>query len=464
MSTWFVTPAMYRALAVIVFGVGIGLSTGRADLVLLAAPIAFSLLVALGSMRHWPRRRPDSHPRADSRVGDTIVSGSRVPVRTRLSGLDDAELVTVRLPDTTERPTGLTKVVPGDGAEKVIDVDVDSRSWGTTRIARPDLLVAGPDGLMTTAPVAGRELVELVLPAAPRQRPLPLPPIDGGWAGAHLSRRPGQGNDLVDLRDFVAGDRMRAVHWRAYARLGKLYTRRTLSDADADITLCLDLRTNLAPRVPPPPMGWVNTALANLRDTVQLLRDRRSERAGGPGTRERLDALERSRYGSLDHTARAAAAIAATQIGVGDRIGVLSVTGDRRPIRSGGGNRHLQRIRYELATMRVSPLRLVPPANWNLRPGAIVLLLSPLADDEIVEAARAVRGRGHQLIVVDTLPRDAIVSAATAPQLDHLRVLNVQRELRIDHLKRHGIPVLHWADGHIETQLAAAIRLTRTRR
>nr|WP_281361879.1 DUF58 domain-containing protein [Nakamurella aerolata] len=419
-------------------------------------------------MRHWPKRRPVSDPHADSEVGDAIVSGSRVRVRTTLTGLDDAELVTVRLPDTTERPTGLTKVIAGaDGAtggSKVVDVDVDSRSWGTTRIARPDLLAAGPDGLLATAPVTGRELVELVLPAAPRQRPLPLPPIDGGWAGAHLSRRPGQGNDLVDLRDFVAGDRMRAVHWRAYARLGKLYTRRTLSDADAELTLCLDLRTNLAPRVPPPPIGWVNRMAASLQETIQLLRDRRSERAGGPGTKERLDARERARYGSLDHTARAAAAIAATQIGAGDRVGMLSVTGDRRPIRSGGGNRHLQRIRYELATMRVSPLRLTPAANWHLRPGAIVLLLSPLNDDDIVEAARAVRGRGHQLIVVDTLPRDEIVRAATAPQLDHLRVVNVQRELRIDHLKRHGIPVLHWADGHIETQLAAAIRLTRTRR
>lgn len=458
---WAPTVAFYRAAAIVVFGVGIGLATGRADLVALGAPVALGLLLALLGRQLRPDKMTE--PKAATAVGAGIVSGSRVGIKAMLDGLADAELVTVLLPDTTARPTGLSRTIAG-GANRDLQTSVDSRSWGPTMLARPDMVAMSPDGLFIAGPAAAPETWELVLPAVPRIQPLQLPPINGGWAGAHTSRRPGQGSDLVDLRDYAAGDRMRSVHWRAYARLGKMYTRRTLSDADADLTICLDVRHNIGPKIPVPPVLLVDRAVKSIAESIQLFKDARSARAGGPGTRDRLDSVQRSRYSSLDHTVHAAGAVASAQLGVGDRVGVMSVTSDLRALRPGTGTRHLQRIRYLLAGLTSSSHRMTPVAYWGLRPGAVVVLCSPLADDQAAQAAVDCHSRGHQVLVIDTLPATQILRGAIGTDAEHLRVLSIQRELRIELIRRSGIPVLSWESGSIDLELAMALKVSRARR
>jgi uncharacterized protein (DUF58 family) len=457
---WRRTAAFYRGLALVVFAVGMGLAAGRADRVILGGPVA---LLTLKAMLVRPTRSSVmATPSASASVPGTLVSRSTVGVTTDLESLADAEFATVLLPDSTARPTGSSRTVPATASRLVSTLD--SRSWGPTMLARPDLLAVGPDGLTTVGPIAAEEVWELVLPAVQAIAPLALPPINGGWAGAHLSRRPGQGNDLVDLREYAPGDRMRSVHWRAYARLGKLYTRRTLSDADVDLMICLDVRNNIGPRQPLPPATMIDRMLASIADAIQLIRDARSERSGGPGTRGRLDALERAGYSSLDHAVHAATAIGSAQLGVGDRVGVMTVSTDRRQIRPGSGTRHLQRIRYFLATVRTSTRRMTPVAYWGLRPGTVVILCTPLDDDAAATAAADCAARGHQVVVIDTLPGEQIRRAARGADRDHLRILTVQRELRLESLRRAGIPVLNWEGGSIELELGRMLKALRGRR
>jgi len=458
---WTATDAFYRALALVVFTVGLGVSTGRADLVVLGAPVALALILAAPA-RPW---RPDGMrlPTAQASVRDEVVSGSSVTISSRVGGLVDAELVTVLQPTTTARPTGLARTVAG-GAERDLQARVATRSWGPTIIARPDVLAIGPDGLFLAGPVPAPELKELVLPSVASLSPLQFPPINGGWAGAHLSRRPGQGSDLVDLREYAPGDRMRSVHWRAYARLGKLYTRRTLSDADADVMICLDVRHNLGPRLPAPPTTMLQRLSSAIKENLQLMRDARSARGGGPGHQDRLDAADRARHSSLDHAIHAAAAIASAQLGVGDRVGVMTISTDRRSLRPGTGSRHLQRIRYFLARSTTTAQRMVPVMYWGLRPGAVVVLCTALVDDSAGQAALDCASRGHRVLVVDTLPQQGILRSVTAPDLEHVRLLTLQRELRIETIRRSGVPVLSWESGNIEYELATALRIGRSRR
>lgn len=458
---WSRTPAFYRAIAIVVLGLGLGVSAGRPDLVVMVAPVALLLTGALVARPQRVEQMAD--PSAGAAVAAGIVAGASVGVRTRMDDLVDAELATVRLPDTTARPTGAARTVAG-GADLDLQTMVETRSWGPTMIARPDLMSIGPDGLFVAGPIPADEVWELVLPGIPVQAPLPLPPINGGWAGTHLSRRPGQGSDLIDLRDYAPGDRMRSVHWRAFARRGKLYTRRTLSDADADLVLCLDVRQNIGPRLPAPPTTAWQRLTAGLAEGVQGWRDLRSQRAGGPGRRERLDAQERARYSSLDQTVRAATAIASAQLGVGDRVGVMTTGVDRTALRPGTGTRQLQRIRYYLARMVSTTQRMVPVAYWGLRPGAVVILCSPLVDDQAAQAAADCAARGHRVVVVDTLPQQEIVRAAVGRDADHLRLLVLQREIRLEIVRRAGIPVLGWEKGRIDVELAVALKATRDRR
>jgi hypothetical protein len=81
-----------------------------------------------------------------------------------------------------------------------------------------------------------------------------------------------------------------------------------------------------------------------------------------------------------------------------------------------------------------------------------------------VEAALDCQARGHQVVVIDVLPLAGLLRAATGNDADHLRILAVERELRLDRLRGSGIPVLSWDSGDISLQMATSIRVMRSRR
>ena len=382
-----------------------------------------------------------------------------------MAGADGVEFVAVAQPVLDAGPLGGMAVLPGGPPEVSTSARFRTRHWGPTEVARPDLLGVGPDGVYLAGPVRrGRPITELVLPAVEAIAPLVLPPITGGWAGAHLSRRPGQGSDLVDLREFAPGDRLRSIHWRAYARHQRLYTRRTLSDADAEIMICLDLSAIMLPRPNRAPSGWLATTTAHLVAGIKRWQEHRAVRRGDQEALRRIESDRRLRASSLDLTIAAAAAIASAHLGQGDRVGLVTAAVPRRLVRPGTGNRQLQRIRHQLALLDVRRSRLADVSWWGLRPGQVVVFCSPMTEGRQVEAALDCQARGHQVVVIDVLPLAGLLRAATGNDADHLRILAVERELRLDRLRGSGIPVLSWDSGDISLQMATSIRVMRSRR
>ena len=45
------------------------------------------------------------------------------------------------------------------------------------------------------------------------------------YPGERLARRKGLGGEFYELRPYAPGDEVRRVHWRAYAKTGRLFTR-----------------------------------------------------------------------------------------------------------------------------------------------------------------------------------------------------------------------------------------------
>ncbi|TBH20694.1 DUF58 domain-containing protein [Thermus thermamylovorans] len=45
------------------------------------------------------------------------------------------------------------------------------------------------------------------------------------YPGERVARRKGLGGEFYELRPYASGDEVRRVHWRAYAKTGRLYTR-----------------------------------------------------------------------------------------------------------------------------------------------------------------------------------------------------------------------------------------------
>ncbi len=241
---WRPTAALYRAVGFPTLAIGLGIVFGRPDLAVLGIPAALGLVLAL-SVRQ-PLRT--DLPVARSRTEGDVFGNRPTAVTTDVDGLQGVQLLTVRTPDATGDPGAGATTVAG-GIDTAVITLTKAEPWGEMLLSRPDLLAASADGLYLAGPLIGPELHATVVPSVEKVGGLELPPILGGWAGEHRSRRPGQGGDLIDLREFAPGDRLRSIHWRAYARHQKLFVRRTQSDADTEFVLCLDTRYEILPKV-----------------------------------------------------------------------------------------------------------------------------------------------------------------------------------------------------------------------
>ena len=62
-----------------------------------------------------------------------------------------------------------------------------------------------------------------------------------GLVGGHnTSRFAGSGQEFLDHRQFHHGDDLRAVNWRAYLRLEKLFLKLFLAEEDLSVYVLLD--------------------------------------------------------------------------------------------------------------------------------------------------------------------------------------------------------------------------------
>ena len=462
-SWWRPTAALYRAVAFAALALGSGIVLGRPDVAVLGIPIALALVLAL-SVGQPIGAAP---PTATARVEGPVLGDRPVALALELDETPGVQLVSVRTPDAAGNPGGeVTTMAGGSPDHGGALVFTKAAPWGDMLLTRPDLVAAGPDALYIAGPVPGVELRIAVPPAVEKVDGFELPPIMGGWAGEHRSRRPGQGGDLVDLREFAPGDRLRSIHWRAYARHQKLFVRRTQSDADTEFVLCLDTRHEIVPKPRPPASDWYRYQLKTLRRIARL----RRFLTGLVRIAQPLDGPDPARPpSSIDLTVAAATAVTAAQVKAGDRVGVLDLSNIRRHVRMGSGARHLQRVRYQLAQISATRLRWMPqPELWGLPSSAVVVFFSPLIDDLALQAGLDVAGRGHQVVVIEVLPSVALRATAEADRhpyaLKEVLLLLAEREIRLDALRAKGIPVLEWDGGHIGTDLSALMKLRRHRR
>ncbi len=458
---WRPTAALVRALVLAMGTIGVSLSLGRPDVAAMGAPVVFALIMALTA------RSPDRTvlPGATARVRGEAVAGRIAEVQITVTGVNDCQLVTVVVPDPDRGATGGTGTVPG-GAGVGLRVPIRVPDWGTSALARPDVMACGPDGLWEVGPVPAPELLTVIAPEKLSLEALALPPILGGWAGDHTSRRPGQGGDLIDLREFAPGDRLKAIHWRAYARHQKLYVRRTESDADVEFVLCVDTRTEIRPAPRPPASGWARWRARTAVRFVRLGQLLRGMVAVPQPVEAAVQATPAAGRSSLDLTVAAAAAIAGAQLRAGDRVGLLDLSTYRRHIRMGNGTRHLDRILGQLGQLDLADWPwLVRAELWGVPPSAVVVIISPLTDEAVLTAATDCQARGHFVIVVDVLPLAGLLAVNTTPIDSYeLDLLRSEREARLEALRRSGIPLVRWEAGNLADTLVRFRRAYRERR
>jgi uncharacterized protein (DUF58 family) len=230
--------------------------------------------------------------------------------------------------------------------------------------------------------------------------------------GEHRARVPGDGTEFTGVREFVPGDRQRAINWPASTRLGRLQ---------------------------------VNTFAAERSQDVVLLVDATSD-VGEPG------------HSALDLGLRGAAGAARAHLAARDRVGVIMYQwGGAQWLAPSLGRRQVYKIidallQSQTGYQRGAVFSRLPRAA--LPPGALVIAFSPLLDGRFVEALRDMRERGFALIVVDVLTTEPPRRRAFADNLAR-RIWRLEQQAIRFSLRELGVPVVAW-DGTAPLDLPLA--------
>ncbi len=374
------------------------LALGRPDVGLLGVP---ALLAALFS-----RTSPPSAPFAVTEEPAEPEAGGGIESTLRITG---GEVAHLRASAPGHRPTEFVVAAP---AERTVRLRLASERTGPQRTAVAD--VVGHLGVWEHDLLSAGGSSRLVLPSAMRLGQVPAPRRLRGLTGPRPSRRYGEGSELRDVHPFAPGDRLKRIDWRTTARrspnLDTLYVRRSYADAEAVAVLVVDSRDDVGP-------------------DLRTWRGFSEQRVDEPS--------------SLDLARHAAASVAQALVETGDRVGLMDLGREVRPLPPASGRRHLRRVLHGLALAR--PIGQPHPA---VRPpqvpaDALVYLFSTALDEAAVGLARTWRSLGHPVVVVDILPE---VRPVAEPHLAIAwRILSLERRQRLDELAREGVPIVRWA-------------------
>jgi uncharacterized protein (DUF58 family) len=230
--------------------------------------------------------------------------------------------------------------------------------------------------------------------------------------GEHSARVAGEGTEFTGIREYVPGDRQRAINWPATTRRGRLQVNTFAAERSQDIVLVVDATSDVGP----------------------------------PGS------------SALDLGLRGAAGAAQAYLDGRDRVGVICYQwGGARWLAPSLGRRQVYKIidtmlSADAGWARGESFSRIPRAA--LPPGALVVVFSPLLDQRFVETLRDMRERGFALFVVDVL-NTAPPARRTFTDAMTRRIWRMEQQAIRFSLRELGVPVVHW-DGETPLDLPLA--------
>ena len=193
--------------------------------------------------------------------------------------------------------------------------------------------------------------------------------VEGFLIGLHKSPYHGLSQEFREHRPYIAGDEMRRIDWRVFARTDRLYVKESEEETNAPVRLLLDTSASL-----------------------------------GFTPRDGVSKLDYARY--------LTAALAYLVTRQGDRVGLACFNEEvRTALPTRGGQRHLQTILATLEPLRaegqtrIGQVLLSQASQWKRR--GLAILISDLYDraEEVVDAVVRVRRTGHDVVVFHLLDR-----------------------------------------------------------
>ena len=363
-------------------GLVAALALRRTELAAIAAP--FALLVALGV-----RVRPPGLgawvdvDRERALEGDVL--DATVTVRAE-EPVDRVEVGLV-LPEGVELDEGRNPVALrlAAGEERELPLRLRCTRWSSIELGDVWLRARDRIGLIHFEGRVDRRRPLRIYPTPERLRRLVAPAHTQAATGSEVARLRAEGLEFADTRPFVPGDRVRSINWRATARRGALVVNERHPERNADVVVFLD-------------------SFAEARTSEQ---------------------------GTLERAVRTAATVANRFLERRDRVGLVAFGGILRWLEPGGGL--VQRYRlvdalletdvefsYAWKDVDVIPARTLPPR-------ALVVAVTPLLDERAIGALLDLRGRGHDLVVLEISPEPYLEPGRDRADRAALRLWRLQR-------------------------------------
>jgi uncharacterized protein (DUF58 family) len=406
------TPKLGAYAGLAALGLLAGLVLGRPEVVALAAPFAIFLCLGLIASA-----RPEIEVRV-TLARDRALEGDAIGVGVELySEAPVAEVeVALDVPPgliATEREHRVAVRLEAD-EPVLVELDLQADHWGAYFLGEVAIRARDAFGLFLHEQELDLRRPLKVYPRAELLREVVRPLETQVFSGNQVARVKGEGIEFADLRQYVPGDRVRRINWRASARRAELWVNEHHPERNADVVVFLD----------------------------SFAEARRDAAAGG----------------TLDQSVRAAAALLAGYAGQRDRVGFVSFGGIVRWLRPASGLNQLYRVVDALLDTEITlnyawkGIDLIPPGV--LPPQALVIALTPLLDDRSATALLDLRARGFDLAVVDVSPIPYADAGTQEIEQLSFRLWKLRRQVLRARYERVGVAIVEW---DVEKPLVSAL-------
>jgi uncharacterized protein (DUF58 family) len=397
----------YASLSTV--GLVAALALRRPELAVIAAP--FALLLAIGTrMAREPRISVGLELESERALEGTDV-GAVVTLGTDRA-IDRLELL-LRLPRAVDVAKGSKAHALRLRADETRELSLDLRCarWGVFDLGRMEVRARDVLRLVTWEARFEHTQRLKAYPSPLTIQRLLAPLETQALAGSEVARAKGEGVEYADIRDFVPGDRVRSINWRASARRQGLVVNERHPERNTDVVLFIDSFTDV--------------------------------RGHGRSV--------------LEDAVRAAASLATHYLERRDRVGLVSFGGVLRWLQPGLGVTQRYRLietmletgvapTYTWRDVNLIPARILPPAS-------LVLALTPLVDQRFIVALEDLRARRFDVAVVEVDPVPIVEPGRSEAEKLAYRVWLLEREVLRARLVALGIGVATWGDDELDTVL-----------
>jgi uncharacterized protein (DUF58 family) len=411
---WHPSAKLHAVVVLVGTGFALGFALGRAEPVVVVAPIAIASLAALSMYR-----APEVHVGCELARGQ-VVEGDEVVLEVRFA----TNSLPATLEVAVEVPLGLSASLEARtlgtsfaGEEGSLSCSLRADRWGSYRLGSVCVRATGPLGLLVAEQRFAATLDLQVLPSAETLRRLVRPVDSRATAGNQVAKTHERGLEFADIRPFAPGDRPRDLNWRATARHGTLHVNVQHPDRSTDVVLVVDAFSEA----------------------------------------------------TLPAAVRAANSLAGAYLKYRDRVGLVSMGGLTEWLRPGAGARQEYLLVQTLLQAQVFAsvadrgIEQLPPDVLPRK--ALVVALSPLEDERFRRLLVDLRTRGIDLVVIEVSAEQIVVPTVGRTGETAHRLWSLQRDLVRNQLRALGIPVVVWtADAALALQVEEVSKWPRVAR